>query len=197
MPSPSVEVKQYTEEIVKRYGTAEQIMALFNPDLQSRYVSEERRCLTGNAPSIARMAKAYGENIAISWLSIQIYDLVKFCSFEDKIDINQVNDVAVILFTDAPFLKLTEWMMFFYRFKRGEYGEFFGRFDGVKVGVALKEFKSWRRSELDRYSNEERREREKAEEKAHSERVAEFKRNLGRPIRISELRQYFMTEDLK
>lgn len=60
-------------------------------------------------------------------------------------------------------------MLFFVRFKCGEYGRFYGVVDPLIIMEALSDFDDERAFQLDRYANEERKAKEDAEFRAHRE----------------------------
>lgn len=147
-------MKSWRVDIISRYGNASQLLATFNPDKQGVYSLQQERCLVGKAPSIARVAQTYGSNVATCWMELQVNNLIEFAGIERKRDNKQTEDIATVLMSNAPFLKLTEWMLFFHRFKSGEFGTLYGTIDGIKILEALSKFKAWRMAELTRIEAE-------------------------------------------
>lgn len=158
--------KTWVEEIKKRYGTAEQIMTVFNPSRQSEFARYSDRCMTGEAPSLTRFSIAYGSKPAVSWLAIQLAAVGEYAGNKEKQSIEQLAETAEVLLTEYGYLKLTEFMLFFHKLKAGHYGSFYGAVDGIKIGEAMLEFIKWRRCELCRIDREaEQRRRAEAEER--------------------------------
>lgn len=134
------------EEIVKQFGTAEELLIKFAPDKQQEYVSKYLdRCFNGNAPSITRVGFTYGTNVSISWLRIQISELMLYAGIKEKPNVQTIDGICGVVMSNYGYLKLTEFMVFFQRFKAGKYGSFYGVIDGLKITEALNEFLEYRK----------------------------------------------------
>lgn len=114
------------------------------------------RCFTGHAPSIARVSRTFGENIAESWLSIQLFDLAEFTQVRNGMETKDFIELARIIINGYGDFKLTEFMVFFQRFKQGVYSTFYGTFAPMVITIALRQFKSERESLLKRYEDKRR-----------------------------------------
>lgn len=175
-----VSLPTWQQEIVARYKTGEEILSLFNPSHQTEYTQNEMRCFTGHAPSIARLSRTFGENIAESWLSIQLFDLAEFTQVLNGMETKDFIELARIIINGYGDFKLTEFMVFFQNFKKGQYGTFYGRFDPQTVTRSLRQFKAEREEILGKYADAkaaEERKREKQrweQEKATPEQIEEI-----------------------
>lgn len=78
----------------------------------------------------------------------------EFCGCKEKLTGNALKECAVIIAQQYHYLKTSELMLFFYKFKAGEYGRFYGSVDPLIIVQALKEFTR------DRYTAYEHREGE-------------------------------------
>jgi hypothetical protein len=110
-----------------------------------------QRCFTGQAPSLTRVKVTFGEEISENWLIAQIIDLSLFCGIKEKPDMVQVEAIARTIIANYGYLKLTELMVFFQRFKAGKHGTFYGNFDGITLNKALNDFLKYRREKLNEY----------------------------------------------
>lgn len=153
MPTSKTESKpQWAVQVVDRYKSASNLMKTFNPGMQSKFMTENlQRCFTGHAPSLTRVKVSFGEEIANNWLIIQITDLALFCGIKEKPDMAQVEAIARTIIANYGYLKLTELMVFFQRFKAGKHGTFYGNFDGITLNKALNDFLKYRREKLTEY----------------------------------------------
>ena len=106
----------------------------------------------GAAPTLSQVKSVYGDNVAESWLSIQLNDINEYTGTSAKMDINQMNSAAQTFAWKYHYLKLTEWMLFFQLFKSGEFGHFFGSVDVMKIGEALQAFLTYRANKIDQYT---------------------------------------------
>lgn len=116
--------------------------------MQIKYCQFPERCYTGEAPSLARLRATFGDAAAEIWLEIQINDLSEFAGCKDKLSHDQIQQTAVAIITAAPYLKVTEIMLFFTRFKQGIYGRFYGGVDGLIITTSLQTFLSERKKAL-------------------------------------------------
>lgn len=108
--------------------------------MQQKYCRDVEKCHTGRAPSLALTAEAYGRKTVESWLQIQLYDLSEFAGCKDKLTKQQRVEMAAMIADTYPHYKLTEFMLFCQRFKKCEYGRFYGVVDPMVIFSALKEF---------------------------------------------------------
>lgn len=138
------------------------------------------RCFTGHAPSIARVSRTFGENIAESWLSIQLFDLAEFTQVRNGMETKDFIELARIIINGYGDFKLTEFMFFFQNFKRGKYERFYGHFDPHVVTRSLRQFKAEREEILGKYADakaaeESKREKQRWEqEKATPEQIQQI-----------------------
>lgn len=141
-------------------------LSQYNPGKQQEFCRNVERCHTGKAPSIAIMAQAYGRDTIESWLEIQLNDLSEFAGCKDKLTKQQRIEMAAMIADAYPHYKLTEFMLFCQRFKKCEYGRFYGAVDPMVIFSALKEFDAERSEfmrQIQHKSDEARRSVEHAE----------------------------------
>ena len=158
-------------DCIGRYKTGQDFMILFNPSRQFEFCKEKDRCFTGLAPTLNVVDNAFGKGITESWLAIQIHDLSEYAGSREKLSTGQIDQIAKTVHLAFGFLKVTELMYFFFLFKSGKFGHFYGAVDGLVITESLREFLKFRILELDRIEREEL-ERMKAEE---DEREAPFR----------------------
>ena len=126
--------------IMAVYGDCKHFLQTFNPNMQACYAKNATRCVTGSAPTLNSTTAAYGENIALAWLLLQLYDLSEFCGCCYKITDSQAKQTARLVLLGYGHIKVTELMLFFHRFKLGNYGKFYGAVDPMVILSALKVF---------------------------------------------------------
>lgn len=121
----------------------------FNPGVQRYCAANIDRCFTGDAPSLWQVRKAYGGDALDSWLDIQLTDLVNFCGVKGREEFSRITDAVVAVIADNfGYLKLSELMLFFQRFKAGHYGHFYGMVDPLVITEALQVFLEYRADKL-------------------------------------------------
>lgn len=151
-----------------------------NPAAQIYAGKNPERSIFGEAPTLAVMRKAYGEGFPASWLMPQIFDLVVYSNSKGTLNERQAEFLAEAIANEYFFLKASELLLFFYRFKLGRYGHFYGVVDPMKVTQALAEFVRERNAAIDaKRQEEEKEERERSAENAIS--LREYCRQNGIP----------------
>lgn len=132
-----------------KYKSKENFLTLFAPDRQSKYVTKHLdKCFTGEAPSVKRLEATFGEDTAIVWLNIQLTDLAIYAGIKEKPSIEVLNRLSEVIIANYHYLKVTEFMVFFQRFKAGKYGSFYGTFDALVITKSLDEFLNFRLTKL-------------------------------------------------
>ena len=159
------------------YGSREKFEMTFAPNKQQVYCVHPERCYFGNAPTLQTIALAYGENAPTAWMVIQLSELAEFCGSKDKLDTHQLDECAKIIASSVRFLKITELMLFFYRFKLGLYGKFYGAVDPLTITSALLEFRRERNNVYFRHENE-MRQRQSKEDKVSAVSYEEYLNSL-------------------
>lgn len=157
-----------SSKVVERYGSSENFMTLFNPDMQYKYCKNIERCYMGTAPTLAMVRQAYGETVAELWLEVQLKDLSEFAGCKDKLSVHQIEQTAKVIILNFYFLKVTEMMHFFILFKGGKFGKFYGAVDGLVITEALQDYCRLRREKLDMYIRERERKERAIREAEHA-----------------------------
>lgn len=183
-------------------------MTRFNPDMQIQFCRDVDRVFFGKAPSISVLTQAYGRNTAETWLICQLNDLSLFAGCKEKLTARQINETAAMIAETYPHYKLTEFMLFFQRFKRCQYGKFYGAVDPMVILQALSTFSDERAKFINQRRQAEQDQRQK--ELDEEEHVALRRRYRQRvpdaftdkaPINFLQYRlmgyDYYSDEDLR
>ena len=93
---------------------------------------------------------AYGKGFAAEWLLPHIARLSLFVGAKNM-DIVQEKELAAIIAVEYSYLKITEILLFFHRFKTGRYGRFYGSVDPMVITCALRDFIKERNEEYFQY----------------------------------------------
>lgn len=112
----------------------------FNPDAQLELCRDANDCFFGDYSSLAVIRKDFGDNAPTAWLIPQLLNLSEYCGCKDKLNAMQLKECASIIAREFYFLKVSEIMLFFYRFKSGRYGRFYGSIDPLVITSSLREF---------------------------------------------------------
>lgn len=132
--------KKSIQAIKNKYGDSTSFLKTFNPDLQNKYAKLEKRCFEGEAPTLTYIRLTYGEGVAVSWVAIQLSNLSEHAGCKEKITMRQIEDMSLAIIDEYHYLKVTELMVFFQKFKRGHFGKFYGAVDPIVIMQALIDF---------------------------------------------------------
>lgn len=173
-----------------RQHSKEEAMALIStvtPALQydmARSIREvvERDCLT-----LTDLAMEYNSKTAETWVVCQLRNMGQFAGMDEEQSVEQLKDTALAVIDKAGYLKMTEIMHWMIRWKRGVYGRFYGRFDGMKVMESLNEFVSWRNGVIDVCEREARDAEREARAAEHRKRLEECKKEAGKSMEADSM----------
>ena len=161
-----------------RYGDRNDFLTKFNPDLQMKICKDKELCFFGDAPVLSELNAVYGEMTATMWLVPQLYDLSEYCGCKDKLQGKPLEECASVIATEFYYLKVSEIMLYFHRFKSGRYGRFYGSVDPLVITTSLREFVKERSYEIDR-RNQEEEERKREEARKNAIPYEEYCRRKG------------------
>lgn len=141
------------------------MMVRYNPDAQTTLCTDIYDCIFGNHPTLAELKRQHGDKATVAWLVPQLFDLSEFCGSKGKISDRQMEQCAAIIVNTYYYLKTTELMLFFYRFKQGRYGKFYGAVDPLVITTSVRDFIVERNDEYFYYEQKIREEKEREQMK--------------------------------
>jgi hypothetical protein len=115
------------------------LLARANVNTQTWFASREELAVMEDFPTLAELNAAFGRNTSAAWLAVQLADLSIYTGAKN-LSKRQQDQLAEIITTEFYWLKVSELLLFFHRFKTGSYGTFFGAVDPMVVTRALREF---------------------------------------------------------
>lgn len=133
--------------IFENFGESTNFLKEFNPDTQFAYAKDEIMCLCCNAPTIKEASVGYSSDIVESWIEIQLKDLISYLGIEVP-PISTFTQCAKIIIQEYPYFKMSEILLFFYKFKAGYYGRFYKTFDPLTLMEGLRNFKEYMRGNM-------------------------------------------------
>ncbi len=191
-------VLQKTMLVRQRYGERDEFLQKMNPSVQVYAGRHPERAFFGDAPTLAIMRQTYGDGFPATWLLPQILDLVVYSNSRGTLNEQQQEFLAETIANEYYFLKASELQLFFYRFKSGRYGHFYGSVDPMRITMALEEFVKERNREIAKHESEER---DRAWEEHMKEAIspADYCRQRGYPEMndILDVIQYEMQHEAK
>lgn len=131
--------------------------------MQAAVCRDVGKAFFADYPTLAELNTAFSWNTATQWLVPELLDLSEFCGCKDKLTRKQMEQLADVIAANYGYMKISELMLFFQRFKTGRYGRFYGAVDPMVVTSALRVFDKERGEAYGRHEQEERKAREERE----------------------------------
>ncbi len=163
--------------IVSKFGDKDQFLQKVNPKTQASFALKPQKAIMGDYPTLTDICLSYGKTFAEQWLYPQISDLSIFTGAKN-LDKEQVRSLASVIAAEYRYLKVTELLLFFHRFKAGHYGRFYGSVDPMVITCALRDFIKERNVFIDQYerdANNLQRELDKQKPKMSYEEYQKYK----------------------
>lgn len=132
--------QQRTMQLVSKYGDRDSFLKTYNPDYQQQICTNVDVCFFGDFPTLATIRAGYGNNVPVIWLIFQLHNLSEYCGCKDKLQGKMLEECARVIANEFYYLKISEIMLFLYRFKSGKYGRFYGSVDPLVITTSLREF---------------------------------------------------------
>lgn len=150
-------LQRNADNVIKMFGSDNEFKMKVTPDKQVAFGKNKEAAVMGNYPTLIDINAAYGNGFAVEWLMQHIANLAMHTGAKN-LSVTQEHELAEIICAEYPHLKITEIMLFFYRFKTGRYGRFYGNVDPMIIVCALREFMSDRAEIIDHALQQQRRE---------------------------------------
>lgn len=123
-----------------RCSSLDSFLIRYNPDYQREVCTKPEEAFFGDYPTLTDTRLTYGSNASVIWLLPQLYNLSEYCGCKDKLTKMQYEELAFVISTEYHYLKISELMLFFYRFKTGRYGRLYGTVDPLVITDSLRKF---------------------------------------------------------
>lgn len=91
-------------------------------------------------PTLATIRKEQGEKVCIANLILIVSDCIEFFNVGKSMNDKQLIETAKLIMNEFYFLKISDFQLFFSRFKSGYYGQLFDRLDGSVIIIALRAY---------------------------------------------------------
>lgn len=151
--------------IVSKFGDKDQFLQRVNPQTQASFALKPQKAVMGDYPTLTDICLSYGKTFAEQWLYPQITDLSVFTGAKN-LDKEQVRSLASVIAAEYRYLKVTELLLFFHRFKAGHYGRFYGSVDPMVITCALRDFIKERNNIIDQCERDENNQKYELQSKA-------------------------------
>ena len=117
------------------------------------FAIDEKKTIMGDYSTLDMLNMAYGKSSSNEWLTAHLAELNTF-SGSKNMDNDQTKSLSKILAQEYKDVKFSVLMLFFYRFKVGYFGKFYGKVDPMVITCALKDFVAECEAKKQEYQNE-------------------------------------------
>ena len=184
---------QKVHNLTSRFQSYESFNQAFGPDTQAKMARDERHAIMADYSTLETLNFAFGTNAAAGWLNFHIADLNRFAGTKNLSD-QQTKELAQIVAQEYKGTKFSVLMLFFYRFKLGDFGKFYGKIDPMVITCSLKDFIASCREKMFQYQEEEFLARQREETRIRDEislKWFEFHQSLCQRSQSEEQRKAF------
>lgn len=117
-----------------------EILDKYHPDFLFRKQVTVDDCYFGDYPTIAQLGAEFDRKFPAAWMMAHLHDLSEFCGCKEKLSGHALQQCASTISMEFYWLKISELMLFFHRFKSGKYGRFYGSVDPLVITTSLRDF---------------------------------------------------------
>ena len=165
---PVMSAKKSSEIFLRKLRSVDELKELlvdYAPNKQAYLCRDKQLCYFGTSPTLAELNRDYDEQAALSWLVPQLTNIVEFSNCKSIFGEGQLRSCAEMIVTEYYYMKITELMLFFYKFKNGEYGQFYGTASPMVIMCSLRQFKRDRNDVIFEHESQEREQRQQEAKK--------------------------------
>lgn len=146
-------------EIVNKYGNFKSACVILSPkNVQSSIlklsIRSNKQAYLAQSVSLAQFSLAYSKDNAYLMIETWLLDFNAFAGVNNKLDANQISQLAMLIYSEAYGLNFAELGLFFNRIKKGEYGQLYGAVDPIKIMVFLGQFLNQRQDSIEAINRE-------------------------------------------
>lgn len=173
--SLTTEVADLSNQVLCRYGAeGARILEEYNPDYIFRHQKTDDDCIFGDYPTLDSLSARFDNKFPVAWLMAHLHDLSEFCGCKNKLSGYALQQCAGVIAKEFRFLKISEMMLFFLRFKSGRYGKFYGAVDPLVITTSLQDFVNERSDVIERGAIIEQKMKEKEQQKEETMNLQEW-----------------------
>ena len=131
--------------MLKHYPAAIEFVNTFNLDYcMEKYINIKtiEDALKSGKVKIRELTPIYTEKAIVSWIQAWLINLSSYMNF--SITEQQAKTTAMFILEDCYMFNLAEFTLLFRKINRGNYGQFYGQFNGQIIMAACKEYRNQR-----------------------------------------------------
>lgn len=130
-------------DIFLNYQTASSLLCNYPVESIPTYAVKEEDCVMGDAPTIRAIQKKFGDDCMVKWMGDMLDFFMKASNIREASSVQLGMTIQIIL-SKYGSLKITEMMLFGFKFLSGDYEKFYGSFDTQAITRSLARFMEYR-----------------------------------------------------
>lgn len=137
------QVRKPSEASLRKLKSASELKEIlidYAPNKQYALCRDKELCYFGTSPTLAELNRDYDPIAAQAFIVPQLTNIAEFSNCKQTLSPNQIRECADMIATEYYYLKLSELMLFCYKFKNGEYGQFYGSVSPMTIMASLRQF---------------------------------------------------------
>ena len=139
-----------SEALKARFSSLQEFKSYYCPEATAVFGQNPGMAYSSTVPTLEVVMLAFGEDAAIAWLYMLIDSFVQYCN-KGALTGKQMMDTARRLSVKTH-LKVTEFMLFFWRLGNAEYGRVYGTIDPLFIMDSFNKFLKQRVREREEYA---------------------------------------------
>ena len=159
-PLQALSLNSSASNLCQRFADIQALVEYYVSDEQTSLCrSEEGRvkCILGDAPTLEEIGLAYGPEMAQALLVILFADIFKKSFPDEVISEASLEDFVKDVYADCSWMKVSDFNLFFYFVRRGEFGDRYGAHVTFYLSICLNKFRRKRNEIIAEYEEEEKR----------------------------------------
>lgn len=115
-------------------------LSLFSPEKQCEICKTAINAVSYDSLTLKEISDLYGSKTARLTIIPHIADFVMFTNSKDVMGEQSIIQCADVIVTSYGYLKVTEIMLFFFKYKSGDLGNVYGSISPLDITTSLKKF---------------------------------------------------------
>ena len=127
------------------FPTEESFLQDFLSAKQTENITNVRLCIFGDYPTLGQLNSIYNnKRVAEKWLVKELRELEKYFGFSKRLDECQLKELPRYIIKKYGWLKVSEILLFLWKCKYVDFGEFYGQVDPQRIMTFLASFLEYR-----------------------------------------------------
>lgn len=145
LPKSKRVLSNRSKAVLSRFETPKSFAVQYNADnciIEYSAIKTNLQGIKSNTVKLRELVDCFGEQNIWAWISSWLVNLSGFMDF--KISPVQAKTTAILILEEMGNINISEFTLFFKKLRKGDYGLFFGKFNGQIILQGCKKFRTAR-----------------------------------------------------